>query len=208
MGETFVITSSWWASTGLVVCAIFLGIFFIITLGFIILAYKRLVLGWTRRQGIFQASILSCFFLIIATSLVPYFFEFTTLTITPANTWILKNGLGIPLKIILPDEPRAVTYGTEHVTWYGRAYESYNQSRLYIVTDKKIYPSDADINQEKIRAMYKDLDTLLFSRHYPRSENDTKPFSIYERLQYIHYGLWGLVCVVMLSPLVLFKKKK
>lgn len=207
MEEKFVITSSWWAGTGLVVYAIFLTIFFITTFAFIILAYKRSVLGWSRREGVHYALLMSCITLIMVTVLAPYFFEFTKLTISRDGEWVIRNGWGIVLKTIPKDEPRAVVYGNEHITWYGAAYESYETSRLYVITNNKIYPSWEEQNQEKIKNMYKNLSNIISDQQYPISQNNTRPFSIYERIQYLHYGLWVLLAATLLGPLALFRKK-
>jgi hypothetical protein len=211
MEENFVITSSWWAGTGLVVYAIFLTIFFITTFAFIILAYKRSVLGWSRREGVHYALMMSCFTLIIATALVPFFFEFTSLKIAEDGTWTLKNGWSITLRTITRDEPRDVVYNKQKVTWYGKSYESYEAARIYVITDDKIYPSWEEQNQEKIKNIYRDLNATILEQRleqpYQISENTNSPFSIYKHYQYIRYGLYGVLVIILIGPLIIFKKK-
>jgi hypothetical protein len=207
MEENFIITSSWWAGSGLFIFALFLFIFLSTSFAFVVLAIKPKVVGWSRREGIFYALIVICFSAIMSSIFLPYFCEFTTLTITETGSWKLKNGWGITLVTIAESQPRRVLYGSEHVTWYGKAYESYDTSRLYVVTDKRIYPSWTENNEQKIKSILNDLTAVIEQNNLPISTNETKPFSMYQALQYVRYGLWGVLMVIMLLPLLIFRKK-
>lgn len=208
MEETILITSSWWSGAGLTVYALFLALFLMLTLSFIIFAIKPQIVGWTKRQAVFQALIMGCFCAIIMNVLLPYFFEFNKIKITADGSWVLQNGWNIPLAHLDKTVARDVVYGKEFIRWYGATNESGEFARLYVVTDTNIYPSPVQIDQEKIMQLTKDLNTKLDNEQVPLSNNQTPPFSIYKNLQTIRYGTWLLVGLVMLSPLVIFKKGK
>lgn len=209
MGVTIIpFTQPTWAAIIFGVYSIFLFIFLGLVGILIFLAIKSFALGITKKELIQQVALAMCIAGIVASLLVPSFFEFTKLQVSDEGSWTFTNAWGVTLVKLTKNSPRRIAYDSKVVTWYGGVQESKKIGRLYIVTDKKIYPSWVNMDQEKTKQMFGKLDEMTQIQQIPISQNTTTPFSIYKPLQYVRHTLWGLLVCTVLVIWALLRKNK
>ncbi len=207
MVENIIISNNGWAGFGLVVFTLFLGIFFLLAVGFVVLALRPKIIGFGRRETVYYAAILASLFGVMASLYAPYFFEFTSVKIEENGTWVLENAWSLPLVKLDTATARTVSYSVENVTWYGKPYSSYDAARIYITTDKKIYYSRANTDLGRVAQSEVLLEQKQQAGAFPKSRNTTNPFSILIRWQRVHYGCIGFFVLILVAPLVLLRKR-
>ncbi len=206
MGEVIAIGNVGWMSAVLIVFLVFIVVFFLVAAAFIVFALRPQLIGLSKRETRYYAALLLCVFGIMFSFFTPYFFEFTSITIEPNGTWVLRNAWKLPVAKLAPAAARKVDVGLEQITWYGKSYSSYEAARVYVITDKRIYPSRHSTDNEFMRSVAEALKQKNAEYEVPLTTNNHDPFSVYICWRRLHFILIGLFLAVLLSPLVIFRK--
>lgn len=199
------IVSSWESILGLTIFAFFLFVFIALSATFVVFAISAK--KGLRRQSVYQAILLLLVSLWMGIIMVPSFFEFTKVNVSPDGTWILKNGWGITLGKLPKEMSRRVEVYQKQVTWYGSSYRRYKAANIYVITDKNIYSSWTILpdQAEELSGRFQDLIEI---QNIPSSQNQHIPYLVEKRLQQIKFAIYGMFIVVVIVPFVLPKKKE